>query len=380
MMMLISTWNLAYSTRTISNNLETLLVLAALQFLPLEWKQKFSWMDLSIGIFLMGLSILNRPSAITHWIVPIILILINLKSIRRMMGFILLSILLGLLVLAFGAGIDAAYYGKFILTWWNFIELNVFNGISSYYGRSPWHYHLLQTIPIMAGTMLPLICISLSSSTHSTQFILKFILGSVFFNSLLAHKEFRFLSPVVPMMMILAGHGYRILPKMAMGRYRLLKRLFLIFILLSNVAFGVYLARFHQSGVIRVIEHLRTEVDRNNVVGVYFVMPCHSTPFYGYLHRNIPLSIVSCHPPVGIPSKTTYLDEGDIFQKDPVAYLKKILTRSISHVVLFQHLLGQPKVQETLNSSSYRECWRTFNSHWNPDERRKGDVIVYCRK
>lgn len=379
MMALVNAWNLAYSTRTISNNLETFLILAAFYFIPIDWKRRISWSSLCYTLLLMGLSILSRPSAMTHWIVPICTILYNLKDNWRRIKFLFVAIALGISVAAFGFVIDSVYYGQQSWTWWKFIKINVVKGISEYYGRTPWSYHLLQTIPLMVGTMFPLICLSLSSTTTTTTGpIIHFIVGSIFFNSILPHKEFRFLAPVAPMLMILAGHGYRMLPLLASGRYRLLKRSFLLLVLLSNVLVGVYLARFHQSGVIKVMDHLRKEVDNNKVMGIYFTMPCHSTPYYGYLHRNVSLSFVSCHPPIGV-SFETYLDESDVFEKEPAAYLKSVIKSSISHVVLFEDLLLQPKVAESLKAS-YQECWRTFNSHWNPDARRGGDVLVFCRK
>jgi phosphatidylinositol glycan class B len=367
--MLSNFWNFAYSTRTLSNNIETMLILMSLLYLPMGIKQ--SKPRTTLGVCLMGLSILNRPSAITHWIVPLARLLHSWTGLKSRL-FIRAIISAGLVTL-FGVLIDSLYYEKLTLSWWNFVQFNFFQGISEFYGTSPWHYHLVQTIPIMGNTALPLVLYAFSSKTDLA-FILQFLAGSVFFNSLLPHKEFRFLSPIAPFLMLLAGLGYWML----FGNWnRRLRMALLVFIVVSNVVAGVYLTRVHQSGVIKVMDHLRTEIDNGVVKGIHFAMPCHSTPFYGYLHRNVPMTFVTCHPPVGLP-KDKYLDESDIFQKEPAVHLSQAINQTISHVVIFEELLSRPNIKNSLHA--FQLCWRVFNSHWNPDQRRTGDVLVYCRR
>lgn len=375
MISLLSWFNFSYYTRTLSNNLEVLLSLAALYY----WPENASASIVSAirPILLVGLAVLSRPSAVSHWIVPgIVLLFHTLGFLRKLMLIIVACIAAGFCVL-FGFLLDSWYYETPTLTWLMFARLNVFENISAFYGTQPWHFYIAQVIPAIAGPLFPLLLLSLAVRTGNTE-ILQFMSGSIFFNSLLPHKEIRFLAPLSPLIVILSAQGYLALSAIVKGRWRLLKRLFLFVILLANVVLGIYLARVHQSGVIAVMDHLREQVDRGNVNGVMFAMPCHSTPFYGYLHRNIPMKFITCEPPLGVPNHTSYLDQSDRFYRNPAAILTK-LDAGTSHLVIFEALLQREGVSVVLEKSGFVECWRTFNSHWHMDARRRGDVLVYCR-
>jgi phosphatidylinositol glycan class B len=378
-MSVVNWFNFAYSTRTISNNFETILILLATLYWPMQADSNYRMAAFRKAVFFVGLSILNRPSAITHWIVPAITLFLYTPGILQRFFLLFWTIIVAGLVIAFGVGIDSWFYGKLTFSWWEFVRVNLFNRIGDFYGVNQWHFHLTHSLPAMTGTMLPLILLALSVGGGYTSWILQFIVGSVIFNSLLPHKEIRFLCPLLPFLMMIAGLGYRLIGGLGGPRMMWMKRLFLLLVLISNVAAGFYFARVHQSGPIAVVDYLRGQVDRGSVTGVYFAMPCHSTPFYAHLHRNVPMSFVTCEPPVGDVALSTYKDESDRFYEDPAGYLYKAIIHSVSHVVLFEELLGRIKVGSTLKNAGYHECWRTFNAHLQPDARRSGDILVYCR-
>lgn len=374
---LLSWFNFSYYPRTLSNNLEVLLSLAALYYWPQDARYPLTAAIRPVA--LVGLAVLNRPSALTHWMVPALLLWsLTAGWLRKLALLGIASLVAGLCILV-GFALDSWYYGAATFTWLNFVHFNVVERISSFYGTHPWHFYIVQAVPGIAGPLLPLVLLSLAIATGNGE-ILSMIAGSIFFNSLLPHKEIRFLAPLSPLLVILAAQGYRALGTIFKGRWRLLKRLLLLVILLANVVAGIYLARVHQSGVIAVVDYLRGEVDRGRVTGILYAMPCHSTPFYGYLHRNIPMRFITCEPPVGsVGDHAAYQDESDRFYMNPAAVLTK-LDEGTSHLVLFEALLKREGVPVVLEKSGLRECWRTFNSHWNIDPRRRGDVLVYCRK
>lgn len=381
-MSVINWYNMAYAVRTLSNNLEVLLTLLTTLCWPIEPSHRFSIYTLFLGILFMGLSVLNRPSAVAHWIVPLITAMVVIPGALGKLRFIGLLLLTAILVIGFGIFIDWAFYGRFVLTWWTFLKVNAIDRISDFYGMSSWHFHLTQSLPMMMGTMLPLVVVTILSEQYSA-WILQFLVGSVVFNSLLPHKETRFVLPAMPFLMMMAGQGYRVLSGAnGSGWIKCLRRAYVVVLLVSNLAVGFYFARYHQSGVTRVMDYVRTEVDEGRAKGVYFIMPCHSTPFYGYLHRNIPMHFLTCDPPIGdaATNGAYHETESQRFGADPLGFLNKNVQAHVTHLVFFESMLQQnPEVGTFATGNGFRPCYRVFNTHFNPDGGRRGDVLAYCR-
>jgi len=93
-------------------------------------------------------------------------------------------------------------------------------------------------------------------------------------------------------------------------------------------------------------------------------MPCHSTPYHAFIHRNdIKLNFLTCEPNLnGLPSKT-YLDEADQFFFKPLESLRKrLIMNNSTHLVIFDSLFDQVE-EELLNSSQFIVVKKLFNSH-----------------
>jgi phosphatidylinositol glycan class B len=148
-------------------------------------------------------------------------------------------------------------------------------------------------------------------------------------------------------------------------------------------------------------------------MSVGFLMPCHSTPWRSHLvFPSIEAWALSCEPPLGLneTQKKVYLDEADQFYENPTNFLQTHMAGGLWHIprrpsyqslsppqpiqahpqssrkeymhewpdylVFFAQL--EPTMRTTLRSSSYSECWRTWNTAWHDDSRRKGDIVVWC--
>ncbi|KAH9515358.1 hypothetical protein Btru_014243 [Bulinus truncatus] len=80
-------------------------------------------------------------------------------------------------------------------------------------------------------------------------------------------------------------------------RYNLTKAKVLISILaLTNLAPALYFCLLHQRGTVMVTKYLHEASFSTLDMSVLFLMPCHSTPYYSYIHQNISMRFLTCEP------------------------------------------------------------------------------------
>jgi phosphatidylinositol glycan class B len=219
--------------------------------------------------------------------------------------------------------------------------------------------------------------------------------------SLIAHKEVRFIYPLLPGLLVLTAGPFSkffsplLLPKTAA------KKILLLTFVAVNATLALYISQVHQRGVIDVLHHLRHKHELNPLSNttVMFMMPCHSTPWRSHLiFPEIDARALTCEPPLDIPieARSSYMDEADQFYADPVAWMQEHMESTDSpwkrqsnagidihqdkaqwpdYLVFFEQL--EPTMKEFLAKTPYRQDWRTFNTHWHDDGRRQGDVVVW---
>jgi phosphatidylinositol glycan class B len=112
----------------------------------------------------------------------------------------LFFLLAGILVaLSLGLLADKWLYGQWTLSWWNYLDLNLFQDKASQFGREPLYYYigeaLLQGIPPFSLVIVfAVVAFWVKFKTHVLTWItLPFILLHFF----VAHKELRFLFPAL---------------------------------------------------------------------------------------------------------------------------------------------------------------------------------------
>lgn len=193
----------------------------------------------------------------------------------------------------------------------NFLLTNLSN-VSLFYGHAPWHYYLLQGLPILLNVLFPSFIIGARQIIRDGQWHEKLMLSligwTVFVYSLLGHKEWRFLHPILPIMLIVATKHLVVQqnsiqsnpksprPHPVASSYSKWQMLLIIIGLLP----APYLMRYHGSAQIEVMHYLR---EQDTLRSVGFLMPCHSTPWQSYLHRPSltkgDLWALGCEPPTG---------------------------------------------------------------------------------
>lgn len=325
----------------------------------------------------VGLACLVRITAVMFWAAPVLLgmKMISWKDRLTWVPLIMAgTILLGILV-------DSFFYGRWIVTWWNFYDWNVVRRVSEHYGRESMFYHLRVTLPLMANTHVGYLIFGMWRGALGRGWI--GVISGVFLglsSILQRHKETRFLAPIYPLMVVIAAFGAQQLAVLASkhGRGGIILKVLLMGVLGSQILMGWFYARVHFNGAYAIIDELRVLVDKQPDSSVFFLTPCHVTPFQGYLHREkVKMDFVKCHPKSvdGLMPKEES-EARDRFQNDPVTFIESdVIGRGYTHLVLYESNLGNHI------SQFYVECARVNNSRFAIGSNKgRGDLLIYCRK
>ena len=97
---------------------------------------------------------------------------------------------------------DSLFYGDLTLTPYNFLKFNVLNNLSSFYGENPVFWYLSHAlVPILGPLLVP----SLLGLPSCPPQVLMPCLATLLPLSLVAHKEMRFIQPIIPLLLISAA-------------------------------------------------------------------------------------------------------------------------------------------------------------------------------
>ena len=329
-LMLGSWFMFCYVNRTLTNSLECALTVMAMFY---DDKKALKYT-------LIALATVARPTAILNWIF--------------MDGFYSVDAVAPFLICHFWSSLlDSLLYGELTFVPWNFVYENLISGKSGHFGVSGVFYYLTAALP----------CILLSYAVYfirglrlAPNYAVRHVLSLVLIYSCLSHKEIRFLMSSVPSVMIICANG------MAGTSRRLFKTAIVL-----QLACALYFSFSFQAGPVACVKWLRTQPYHE----VFFLTPCHSVPWTGFLARfnseeEVTFKQLECDP---TKLDAEGLDESDHFYLDPEGYLDKHILANI--VVSFEPL------SELLTSRGYTEIARFHNGHWNPDPRRSGDMIVW---
>lgn len=323
-------------------------------------------------------------------------------------------------ILLGSAFVDREFYKTWTFPALRFLYLNVMQDIATFYGRNRVDYYFTEGLPLLLTTSLPFATLgmwkALQSGPDRPQFagytqrqILQTlaiaVTSTVVAFSMIAHKEMRFIYPLLPILHVVAAQPLANF----FSPFPLPRSYWKLGILLLGLVVNVYIAAYvsivHQRGVVDVMHYLRHEAEmdnggvRNTAVG--FLMPCHSTPWRShFVHPEINAWALTCEPPVNVAreDRPDYLDEADVFYMHPGGWLDTNVEDRTTvlaspkdrpaaksdgnrrawpeYLVFFEQL--EPVMNAVLEDTKYRECWRGFNTHWHDDNRRRGDVIVQC--
>ncbi|XP_021276661.1 GPI mannosyltransferase 3 isoform X2 [Herrania umbratica] len=371
--------------RTLSNSLETVLTLVGLYYWPCmrSSSNKVPSDSRKWGLAVAALACAIRPTSAITWVY---VGLLELYLTHARLRFLFMELIpIGTLVLGFMCLVDCLLYGSWVLAPLNFLKFNFLSSGGDYYGTHKWHWYFTQGFTVMLFSFLPFCLAGIVKSKYwKLSGLIAWVLGLY---SILGHKEFRFVLPVLPISLIFSGYslaaleehgapnGERKGPSHIHKKWPSKKQLAICFLLATNIPMALYMSLVHQRGTEDVMNYLSKEAAREKVKSILFLMPCHATPYYSTLHRNLPMRFLDCSPSSeekGIP------DESDRFMMDPVGFAMDFAkTWSCpSHIVLFDS--EEKKLRNFLVSHSFREVRRFFHAHFKVDRDLQASVVVYA--
>ncbi len=213
-----------------------------------------------------------------------------------------------LTVLFLSTTLDYLVTGQLYLPLVSFFTQNLLLGISTFYGRSPWHYHLTQSVPILLTTATPFVIRGFmdtvlrrgrpASTEKPASPSLELLAWASFITitpfSLIPHKVWRFLHFLLPILLQFGVKHLLTIPETK--RSKVLRWMTII-----SIVPAIYLGGFHGRGQVSVTDFLRTNLPLSQSVAV--LMPCHSVPWQSHIHRRDldggGIWALSCEPPIG---------------------------------------------------------------------------------
>ena len=252
----------------------------------------------------------------------------------------------GSLVLGVSAVSDRLFYGIWTLPAYTFLDINLTQDVAVFYGSNPWHYYLSQGLPLLTTTALPFALYGLYASlagsagtgprqqqttttttttpppppprekavdgtlvdpvrrANARKALAFSVVATVAALSLVAHKEVRFLYPLLPVLLVLAAPHVAtfysaVVPKELSSKTdgitpparthapgpaeplqttTLRHRKLLAAALLVNALLAGYLSLFHQPAPLSVMTFLRQEYER--IHHDWLEMPASALPSY----------------------------------------------------------------------------------------------------
>eukprot|EP00934_Nitzschia_sp_Nitz4_P005041 Nitzschia sp. Nitz4//scaffold3_size479765//197502//199441//NITZ4_000081-RA/size479765-snap-gene-1.394-mRNA-1//-1//CDS//3329550701//5031//frame0 len=367
----MTSWFAAYAlTRTYSNSLETVLLAISLCLCAPELLGSASKTAnhairrACLAFFLGGLSCSIRFTCLAAYVPMGVLLALQRRpcTVGSVFSYLLcVCAFFGLLGFMATLFLDYNLYGFVAIPLLGNLEFNVFQGTvlcwprqyraflfvnlpasslphlllwttgnGRLYGTHPFHWYFSAGIPAIVGLLLPFLLwdfvrVKKWSRGRRVLWLLVGLYSVV--HSFSAHKEFRFLLPVLPLLSVLAGENLQ-----AFTNSISWKKTFLVLAVVANLGAVLYLGLFHQQAPIAVNRHILSMVGdhgRYNPIHIHYLMGCHSTPVLSHLHSpgaKIHVRTLDCSPACRAdPWKDC---ESEVFARNPGQFVEHMYLES----------------------------------------------------
>lgn len=337
---LFSWFNGYASTRTFANCQETALLAVSIALMSPELIGNVNAGHSSLrgcAAFLAGgISVALRFTSLAAFVPMGILLALRCRSTCSKLSYIMSPCaIFGIAGLAIAMAVDRYFFGFWTLPLLGNFHFNMILDRASLYGSHPGHWYFSTGVPGLAGLLLPLLLRSLwrfgrgrvSYGERNLWIISLCYLVTLSFN---AHKELRYIQPVLPLFCLLAGSHLRTLFLGNSNHPSNGRALFFGFIFITaNLLAVLYLGLFHQTGPILVnrsiVSNASVAASTSNQLDFtihYLTGACHSTPLHSQLHAP-PLSFdtwsLDCSPECR--ADPDLVCESEQFARDPVGFV-----------------------------------------------------------
>lgn len=376
----VTTYFVAYcSTRTLINTFEMDLAIITLYYYP--WTPKSTSVPF---VALLSLICFIRPTSVILWL-P--LVSINILNAKQPLSLLLKNYLpVATIIIGLNVALDSYFHDNLIFTPYNFFKVNIMDGVNTFYGSHDFLWYLYAGLPVVIGFQtIPFYVRTISRITKSNflnslkydveaQMIFT-VLWTVAVLSLVPHKEFRFLLPLVPMAVFVSSG--------ALGKWSIKASTTILyavgaFLIVAHSGALIFLGRFHNVGPIDTMTALRNDLDNTTSAKILFLAPCHSFPLYSHLHRKVPARFLKCTP--NLRNESDYIDETERFYQNPVGWLRSEYA-TLQPCTLPTHIVKYDSLNITnfLYINNFTLHTRIFNSFYFPN--RTGEFVqIYKRK
>lgn len=356
-------------TRTLTNSMEATITTLALSYFPLPGSKTHSSKKY---LALVALAVIIRPTAVIVWFPLLLYHFWQEDNKLRLITHNYIPI--GTLALVTSTTIDCFFYEKWTPVQFNFLKFNILHSVADFYGSHPWHWYLTQGFAVVIGPHLPLFLHGCMLAFKRYKILLAAVVWTIAVYSLLPHKEFRFIYPVLPFCMVFCG--------ISLAHLKSWRRPAAAVLLSANLIPALYTGLIHQRGTLDVMSHLQPLCDVGNVSttrpqpDVLFLMPCHSTPFYSHIHCPVKMRFLECPPDLG---EEAYVDEAERFYEEPLLWFRTSFPYESSlptHLIMFDVL--EKEISAFLEGNNFVRAAKIFHTHF-PEGRVGGSIFIYER-
>lgn len=174
-----------------------------------------------------------------------------------------------------------------------YYRVNIIDDVSSKFGQAPWHFILLGFARVWSGALIPFLWFLAVGVRKSRPMLLLAALaaGLILAHSAIAHKEYRFVYPALPLLLVPIAAGIdRVMARLYPDNLAALGLTLAGIAAVSLVVAGGANFRSHffrQYGETKAFQMIRQSPDACGVA--LHLVYWGETPFYTVLHRNIPI-------------------------------------------------------------------------------------------
>lgn len=300
-LMLTNVFMVEFEIRCFTNTLEKICTVIAYHFY-MKQKDRFS-RDTVIFTMLLTIGFMMRNTSPVGWVPLLVFKIVHEGSF---IPFLISGIFIALPLMFLCIYLDSIYYQgantsstgtsllgspdkefEWTVTSWNFVKVNVIQGLSKYFGDHGHMVYVVEFLPVdIFRGLYPLVIFGvwnyarLMVRTRRRPDLFYMSGFYILFFSFIGHKEPRFLLPILPFLFLMTGHGMAHLAER--GTKPFLRAFFIINVIVEVLFFFIRL-NFHDQFWDAM--HYLTNLGDQPPHSLYTAHR-YETPYYSWLHQR----------------------------------------------------------------------------------------------